>query len=176
VKLTDIKKLLDENGYTYTEITVSSRAEFYRQKGFKPTDDTGAFILLSVNNPNHDKNIELIFTDASEEPEFYDLEFGNFWYEMFGCRDEELPVYLSEEMKRIIQGEAYIIEATDAKTGRWFFDAIYYDLPDEDLNSMDEFHRTLSKIRAPKSLWRKLTGRTDVYEIFNWTNYERIVK
>lgn len=156
---------MDKSEYTYTETTVSNRAEFYRQKGFKTSDDTEAFILLSVINPNHTKNIDLIFADNSEEPDFYDLEFGGFCYEMFGCRDEELPQCLSEELQRIVRGEAYIIFASDAKTGRWFFDSIYYDLPDEEMNCMDEFHRALSKIRAPKSFWRKIAGRTDDMQI-----------
>ena len=177
MKLIDVKKLLDDNGYTYTQTIVLSRADFYRQKGFNPSENTGAFVLLSINNPNHTKNIELIFGDDSDNPDFYDLEFGGFWYEMFGCLDEELPEYLLVEIQRIIQGNSYIIFATDAKkNGRWFFDAIYYDLPDEEMNCMDSFHNTLSKIKSPKSLWRKLIGRTDIYEIFNWTSYEKIVK
>ena len=44
MKLSDVKKLLDENGYTYTQTIVLSRAEFYRQKGFNPSEDTGAFV------------------------------------------------------------------------------------------------------------------------------------
>lgn len=176
MKLIDVKKLLDDNCYTYTQTLVSSRAEFYRQKGFNPSEDTGAFVLLSIPNPNHTKNIELIFSDDSNNPDFYDLEFGGFWYEMFGCRDEELPECLLEEMQRIVCGNSYIIFATDAEKGGWFFDAIYYDIPDEEMNCMDSFHNTLSKIKSPKSLWRKLIGRTDIYEIFNWTSYEKIVK
>ena len=176
MKLADVKKLLNDNDYTYIEIIVPSRAEFYRQKGFNPSEDTGAFVLLSIPNPNHTKNIELIFSDDSDNPDFYDLEFGGFWYEMFGCRDEELPEYLLEEIQRIVCGNSYIIFATNAKNGGWFFDAIYYDLPDEEMNCMDAFHNTLSKIQSPKSLWRKLIGRIDIYEIFNWTSYERIVK
>ena len=177
MKLSDVKKLLDENGYTYTQTIVLSRADFYRQKGFNPCEDTGAFVMLTISNPNHTKNIELIFCDDSDNSTFYDLEFGGFWYEMFGCRDEELPEYLLEEIQRIVHGNSYIIFATDAnKNSRWFFDAIYYDLPDEEMNCMDALHKAVKKIKSPKSWWRKLTGRTDIYEIFNWTSYERIVK
>lgn len=176
MKLAEIKKLLDTNGYTFTETVVSSRSDFYREKGFKPSKDSGAFILLSIINPNHAKNIELIFGDDSSNPDFYDLEFGGFWYELFGCSDEELPEFLLGEIQTIVQGNAYIIFAMDGKNGRWFSDSIYYDLPDEEMNCMDEFHDALSKIHSPKGLWRKLIGRTDIYEIFNWTSYEKITK
>ena len=78
MKLIDVKKLLDDNGYKYTQTIVPSRAEFYRKKGFSPSEDTGAFVLLSIPNPNHTKNIELIFSDDSNNPDFYDLELYNF--------------------------------------------------------------------------------------------------
>ncbi len=177
MKLSDVKKLLDENGYTYTQTIVLSRAEFYRQKGFNPSEDTGAFVLLSINNPNHTKNIELIFGDDSDNPDFYDLEFGGYWYELFDCEENYVAQELLTEIQRIINGNTHIIFATDAnKNGRLFFDAIYYDFPDEEMNCMDAFHKAVKKIKSPKSWWRKLTGRTDIYEIFNWTSYERIVK
>ena len=104
------------------------------------------------------------------------MEFGGFWYELFGCSDEELPEFLLGEIQTIVQGNAYIIFAMDGKNGRWFSDSIYYDLPDEEMNCMDEFHDALSKIHSPKGLWRKLIGRTDIYEIFNWTSYEKITR
>ena len=177
MKLSDVKKLLDENGYTYTQTIVLSRAEFYRQKGFNPSEDTGAFVLLSINNPNHTKNIELIFGDDSDNPDFYDLEFGGYWYGLFDCEENYVAQELLTEIQRIINGNTHIIFATDAnKNGRWFFDTIYYNLPDKEMNCMDAFHKAVKKIKSPKSWWRKLTGRTDIYEIFNWTSYERIVK
>ena len=41
---------------------------------------------------------------------------------------------------------------------------------------LKEIRKTVLKIKSPKSWWKKLTGKTDVYEIFNWTTYEKIVK
>ena len=58
----------------------------------------------------------------------------------------------------------------------WKWDGLYYDLPDDEMNSMDAFRNTVSEIKSTKSWWKKLTGKTDVYEIFNWTSYERITK
>jgi len=176
MKLTEVKKLLENNGYAYQQTVIPRRAEFYSQKGFRPSVDTGAFSLLTIQNPNHDKNIEIVFSDASDNPDFYDLEFGGFWYEMFGYRDEHLPRDLLDEIQRIVTGKANVIFATNAKTGKWFADQIYFDLPETDMNDMDDYKRTLSRISAPKSLWRKLIGRTDVYEIFNWFSYQKIVK
>lgn len=176
MKLEDVKQLLNENGYAYETKIVPSSLDFYGGKGFCPKTETGPFWLLTIPNPNHDKNIEIVFSDASDNPDFYDLEFGGFWYEMFGYRDEYLPRDLLDEIQRIVTGKANVIFATDAKTGKWFADQIYFDLPETDMNDMDDYKRTLSRISAPKSLWRKLIGRTDVYEIFNWFSYQKIVK
>ena len=153
-----------------------SRADFYKRKGFFPPEDKGAFRLLTISNPNHTKDIEIIFTDTSDDPEFYDLEFGGYWYEMSGYLETERPQHLIDEIQSILCGRAWVIFATDAKTGKWFFDSLYYDVIEEEENDMERLHKTLVKIRKPKSLWRTLIGRTDVYEIFNWKNYEKVIK
>ena len=44
------------------------------------------------------------------------------------------------------------------------------------MNSMDAFRDTVEKIKAPKSWWKRLTCKTYIYEIFNWTSYEKIEK
>lgn len=176
MKMSEVQKLLSKNGIDYSISTEMSRAEFYRRKGFCPTEDTEAFRLLTITNPNHTKEIEIIFTDASDDPEFYDLEFGGYWYEMFGCIEAELPQSLIDEIQSILCGRAWVIFATDAKTGKWFFTGLYCDTIEEEWNDMERLHKTLAKIKKPKSLWRKFIGRTDVYEIFNWQNYERVIK
>ena len=176
MKMNEMQKLLSENGIKYTLSTEPSRSEFYRRKGFRPTEDTGAFCLLTIMNPNHSKNIEIIFADDSDNPEFYDLEFGGYWYEMFGYLEEELPQSLMDEVQNIVCGRAWVIFATDAKSGVWFFNGLYCDSIEEEWNDMEQLHRTIARIKKPKSLWRKFVGRTDVYEIFNWQNYERIIK
>lgn len=176
MKLEDVKQLLNENGYPYESKIVPSSLAFHKYKGFSFKTDTDPFWLLIIPNPNHGQNIEIVFSDASENPDFYDLVFGGFWYDLFGYPDEYLPRDLLDEIQRIVTGKANIILATDAKTGKWFSDQIFFDLPETDMNNMDDYKRTLSRISAPKSLWRKLIGRTDIYEIFNWFSYQKIIK
>ena len=177
MKLIEVKKLLDDNNYTYAQTVIPNRAEFYRQKGFHPSIDTGAFALLTIPNPNHEQDIQIIFNDATENPDFYDLEFGGYWYELFDCEEELLPQELLTEIQRIVSGSTYVIFAYFIKKGiHWKWDGVYYDLPEDEMNSMDAFQNTVSKIKSPKNWWKKLTGKTYVYEIYNWTSYERITK
>lgn len=177
MKLIDVKKLLDDNGYKYTQTIVPSRAEFYQQKGFNPSKDTGAFILLSIPNPNHRIDIQIIFSDTTNNPDFSDLEFGGYWYELFDCEESYVAQELLTEIQRIINGNTHIIFASMVKKGvHWRWDGKYDDLPDAEMNSMDAFRDTVEKIRAPKSWWKRLTCKTYIYEIFNWTSYEKIVK
>ena len=177
MKLIDVKTLLDENGYTYTQTIVPSRAEFYRQKGFNPSEEAGAFVLLSIPNPNHQIDIQIIFNDATENSDFSDLEFGGYWYELFDCEENYVAQELLTEIQRILNGNTHIILASTVKKGmHWRWDGKYDDLPDAEMNSMDAFHKSVKKIKSPKSWWRRLTRKTDMYEIFNWTSYEKIVK
>ena len=93
-----------------------------------------------------------------------------------GYLEQELPQSLIDEIQSILCGKAWVIFATNAKTGKGFFEGLYCDTIEEEWNDMERLHKTLAKIRKPKSLWRKLIGRSDVYEIFNWQNYERVIK
>lgn len=177
MKLIDVKKLLDDNGYTYTQTIVSSRAEFYRQKGFNSSKDTGAFILLSIPNPNHQIDIQIIFNDVTENPDFIDLEFGGYWCELFDCEENYVAQELLTEIEGIVNGSTHVIFASIFKKGiHWRWCGKYVDLPDAEKNNMDSFHNHVAKIKSPKSWWKRLIGRTDVYEIYNWKSYERIVK
>ena len=47
MKLIDVKKLLDDDGYKYTQTIVPSRADFYRQKGFTPSEIGARLAFLS---------------------------------------------------------------------------------------------------------------------------------
>lgn len=177
MKLVDVKKILDDNGYTYTQTIVSSRAEFYRQKGFYSSNEDGAFVLLSIPNPNHKIDIQIIFKDATENPDFINLEFGGYWYELFDCEEKDIKHEILTEIQSIMNGSTHIIFAYAVKNGRhWLWDGRYDDLPDAEMNSMDAFYNTVEKIKSPKSWWRRLTGKTDVYEIYNWTSYEKYIK
>lgn len=176
MKLNEVQQLLKENNYQYEVSVIPNRAEFYRQKGFHATEDTSAFLLLTITNPNHKINIEIVFDGDSDVAEFYDLEFGGYWYGMFGYLDEELPHMLLEEIQNITDGKSYVIFAANAKTRKWFYSGLFCDTPEEEWNEMDQFRKAVEKIKAPKSLWRKLIRRTDIYEIFNWQHYENVVK
>ena len=176
MKLSEVRRLLSENDISYTLTIESSRREFYGKKGFRTTEDTGTFYLLTIRNPHHSKNIEIIFADSSDNPEFYDLGFGGYWYEMFGWMEEELPQGIMDEIQNILNDKSWVIFATDAQNGTWFFDGIFCDTEAEEWNDMESFHKTINRIKNPKNLWRKIIGRMDCYEIFNWTKYEKIIK
>ena len=62
MKMSEVQKLLDENGIEYSLSIELSRSEFYRKKGFRPTDDTGAFHLLTI--------IPSVATTAPIKPDF----------------------------------------------------------------------------------------------------------
>lgn len=179
MRLTEVQKLLKENNIPFT-LTVESCQEYVRKRVLSAGKlELRAYSLLTIPNPNHEKNIEIFFKDDSENPEFSDLEFGGFDYEMFHWEEEDLPQDLLNEIKAIRSGKEWIVCATIAKNGVWLFDKLFWDgdeNDEDDWNNMDDLYKTISKIRKPRSLWSKITGRTRCYEIFNWNSYEKIVK
>jgi len=173
MRLSELQKLLDDNGYTYETRIVSSSIEFYKGKGSSSKTEHGPFWLLTIPNPNHSVGIDFIFKDASDSPELYDMEFGGYCHEYFDWHDEALPQVLLDEIFRIVSEQAYVI---CAESGCMHFNGIYYNVPDEEMNDMDEFRRCLSKISAPKRFWQKLIGQKKVYKVYSWKTYQKIVR
>lgn len=176
MKLRQVQKLLEKHSIPYTLTTEPSRGEYFRKKGFRPSNDTDPFCLLTVSNPYHSKNIEMVFADDSDDPEFYDLGFGGYWFDLFGWLDAALPERLIDEIQSILEGRSWVIFVTNTKNGAWISDSLFCDTAEEEWNDMESFHKTVSKLRKPGSLWRRLARRRDCYEIFNWTNYEKIIR
>ena len=169
MKLSEVRKLLDEREIQYILTAESSDGESYRKKGIP-----GVLYLLTIRNPHHGKGIEIKFADASEDPELFDLDFGGYGYDLWGQMEDELSRDLMDEIRNITSDRVWVILATDAKTNAVIRVDAYYDT--EDWNSMNRFQKRLRAIKKPKSLWHKLIGRTLCYEVFSWSNYEKIIK
>lgn len=108
--------------------------------------------MISIPNPNHQIDIQIVFKDATENPNFNDLEFGGYWYELFDCEEKYVAQELLTEIRRIINGSTYIIFASMVKNGtHWCWDGMDDDLPEAEMNSMDGFNNTVAKIKSPKS-------------------------
>lgn len=176
MRLVQIQKLLDDNNIGYIISHIKNLREYRHKQGFLKANDNIPVLIITIPNPNHSKNIELIFESDDSNPVFVDMEFGGYWNELFDCRDEWIESFLTDEIQNILNDKVYVIFARDEKTGAWFFDANFHDLDDELLNDMDEFNEYMKRIHSPKNWLRKLTGRVDRYEIFNWTNYQCIIK
>lgn len=176
MRINEVKTLLEENGFPYEAFIVKNPIEYYYKKGYCSSKNRKPFWLIIIPNPNHEKNIEIIFKDAEENSEFFDLEFGYYCYELFDYIDMELSSKLVQEIRDVMQGNVYIIEARDAKTGKCFWVGGYENSSDESLNNMDEFEGMIERIKAPKLWLWKLCKRTDMYEIYNWKTYNTIIK
>jgi len=176
MKLTQVKQLLDDNKINYTVSKVDNRGDFYRRKGFKDTKVSHSFTLLTIPNPNHHLGLELIFISDNENPEFYDMEFGGYWHELFDLDETWYENELVNEIKNIMSGKVYYIFKRDAETGAWRSDSQYHDFDNDEMNSIAAYYKEIEKIHAPKTWLEKLKGKTMKYEIYNWTNYECVIK
>ena len=171
MRLNEIKLLLDSQNIDYDLSIIEDKATFYHSKGFFHVKNSAPFLLLTIPNPNHNKNIEIHFKSDESNPEFRDLEFGGHWYELFDCSESQLPYELTKEINAILNNKVYIIFAKSSKNQAWIYDMSFYDLPEEQ-NDMLEFQRILQKISKPR-LWQKSFWHQKItYEIFSWNNYE----
>ncbi len=161
--LTDVQELLAQEGLSYVKTSVSHGAQ--------------TWLALRIPNPHHGKHIHLLFEGDSPDPRFYDMEFGDYDYEFFDFKDVYLKESLLQAIREVLEEHTYIIIGkVQRKDVRFRWDGAYSDVPEEELNTMDEFHRAMERIRKPKSLWAKLTGKTNIYRIYTWKTYEEIRK
>ena len=131
MRLNEVKLLLDNYNIGYSISVVENKATFYRSRGFFHVKDAAPFLLLTIPNINHIKNIEIHFKSAESNPEFSDLEFGGHWYELFDCAETQLPYELMKEINAILSNQVYIIFAKNSKNQAWIYDMSFYDLPEE---------------------------------------------
>ena len=164
MKLSQVAHLLQQAGISWESAIVQISRD---------AKHTTPALQLTIPNPNHHIDLRLVFRDASEDPEFDDLEFGDYFFELFDCQKEYLHQELMQDIQNVISGQLHLIVGT---SGNAAFQCAFLDAPEEELNDMDSYHKQLAKIQKPKSLWKKPFGKRWKYEIFNWTAYRVITK
>ena len=133
-------------------------------------------IALVIPAVNGVMDIELQFNQVRGEYIFDDMYFGDYCFEMFDYNPDMLEADLLENIGRIVDGKMAVIVRNDLKRKRWLGDA-GFDLSDDD-NVFGEpgFRAAVARIEKPKTLWQKLTGQREQYEIYDWRTYRRVIK
>ena len=178
MRLTEVQKMLNENNIPFTQMMESWKENSSKRNG-EEKEVIESVCLLTIWNPNHEKNIDMWLDGNSEDPEFSDLGFGGYCYEMFLRKEEDLQQTVLSEIKYILSGKRWVVYKSNAKTGAWPSGKIFCDgdeTDEDDRNDMKKLHKTVSRIRKWKNLLHKLTGQATCYEIYNWNTYEKIIK
>ena len=173
--LSEAKELLKENNIPFSETCFSSISEFclHIDPYVKCICNNTPVISLTVKSNNGQKNIELEFIDENNDGNYslYDLWFGGFSYEFFVYEEECLRQSVLYEINRIISNNMIFIVANDLKKKKWLGDACF-DLREAE----DDFGKSMQRIKKPKSFISKLTKSQELYEIYDWNTYQRIIK
>ena len=177
--LTEAKELLIENNITFSETRFSSISEFcsYLTPYMINKDDTIQVIALIIKSDNGQKHIALEFIDQNNDGNytFYDLYFGQYFYELFDCEEEHLSKSILDEINSIISNNVVVIVGNDLKNGKWLWDSIF-DKNENDGFGLPGFEKAMQRIKKPKNFLSKLKRSKKQYEIYDWNTYQCIIK
>ena len=177
--LTDGKILMEKHRIPYQTVQYENQEAYYRHLALFPYTKNARnckVIALVIPAVNGVMDIELQFNQVRGEYIFDDMYFGDYCFEMFDYNPDMLEADLLENIGRIVDGKMAVIVRNDLKRKRWLGDA-GFDLTDDD-NVFGEpgFRAAVARIEKPKTLWQKLTGQREQYEIYDWRTYRRVIK
>lgn len=177
--LSEAKELLIKNNIEFSEIYFSSISEFclYLTPYMTNRDDKIQVIALIIKSNNNKKHLSLEFIDENNNGNytFYDLYFGQYFYELFDCEEEILGKSVLDEINRVISNNVVVIVVNDLKNGKWLGDSIF-DKNENDGFGLPGFENAMKRIEKPKNFFSKLKRSKKQYEIYDWHSYQCIVK
>lgn len=178
--ITEAEALLRGHNIPFETAEYADENTFYRQNFlFTNAHCTERLRVkaLTVYSPNGHRNIVLQFTETNGEFEFVDLYFGGFCFELFALEagnseaEEKPETVLLEMISDITAGDVSVIEAYDLKKKKRLGNRAFYGAEDE-----AAYQNKIKRIGRPKGFFGRLFKTETLYEIFNWNEYNKIVR
>lgn len=131
---------------------------------------------MIIRSNNGKKDIELQFNDVDNVFRFEELQFGDYCYEMFDCKEDMLADDLIRNILEIKQGNLTVIVLNYIRKKRWLADTCFDLSDDDDAFGEPGFQKALKRIKRPKGLFSQLLRFKEQYEIYDWNTYQCIIK
>lgn len=177
--LEEVKALLVENDISFELAEYRNEKDYFHHVMLFPylkKAETCKVIAMVVRSYNGEKDIELQFNEYNGIFCLQELCFGSFCFEIFDIKKELLAEELINYIKQIKEGKFAVIVANNLKRKSLLWDAAF-DLNEEnDDCDKNVFLRTMRRIQKPKGFLAKLFQSELQYEIYDWNNYQCIVK
>ena len=177
--LTDAKTLLERKRIPYQTAQYEDEAAYWRHCMPFPYVDNArnckitALVIPSVNGAKH---IEIQFSRHRGAYVFDELWFGGHNFELFGYDPDLVAADVLDFIGQVVDGKLAVIETNDVKRRR-VVSVSCFDLTDSDsVFGAPGFREAMKEIEAPKTFWKKLTGRKLRYDIYDWRTHRRVVK
>lgn len=177
--LLEAKILLERKRIPYQTAQYENEAAYWRHCTSFPYTDSArnckitALVIPAVNGV---KNIELQFSRLRGEYVFDEMWFGGYCFELYEQDPDLLEADILDFIGQIVDGKLTVIEVNDLKKKRWKSSLCFDPTDSDDVFGAPGLRAALEKIEAPKSLWKKLTGSSVQYDIYDWRTYRQIVK
>ena len=177
--LTDAKMLLEQRRIPYRTAQYEDEGAYFRH--LSPFSDTAngrnckvtALVIPAVNGQ---KDIELQFRHRRGEYVFAELYFGGCGFELYDWDPDLLEAEILDIIGQIVDCKLAVIQCCDLKRKRWVSDACYDLTEDDNVFGASGYREAVAKIDAPKTFWKKLTGESLQYEIYDWRTCRQVKK
>ena len=163
ITLENIKRVLTEEGISYTQVEQPEKVGFGFGKG----------IWLQIEGGCREAPMYIEFSVMNK---VFDLHFGRYSYELFEYSEEHVLSALMENIHAIMDGKTHIIWAFNTKRDSWCWDACYYIAPGEADDDTEEYRKALRRIEKPRGWFGQRLGAETTYAIYNWYSYREITR
>ena len=166
------KELLLSKNIPFEIVEYKNGSDFWKHILLFPNTkhaDSSKVMAIVIKSNNKQKNLELQFNESKEGFLFQELWFGDYSFEAFDYGADVLEQEILADIERVMSDTFIACSLNDLKKKRWLADGLV-EKDDEDAKKIQQ------KILKPKSWIEKLFKTQLQYEIYDWNNYQIIIK
>ena len=175
--LNEAKELLSAHDFSFELCEFQNEAEYWHHAMLFPYTKNAKHckvIAMIIRSQNGTKNIELQFNSVDDLFYFEELRFGDYCFEMFDVREEDLCDDLLNRIGEIKSGTFTVISANNIRRKYWIGTACF-DLNGDDAFGKPGFQKAIQHIKRPKRFIAKLLRSKKQFEIYDWNTYQCII-
>lgn len=178
--LFEAENLLIKNNIPYERLEFKNEADFFNHILLFPytknLKEEYKVIALVIKSNNQKRNIELQFSYIGGNFLFREMFFGGCWAELYNHNEEILPDDILSRIKDVQSGNLTVIIKNNLKSKKWIYNAVFDTSLEDTYNGKGALLKTIKKIKSPRGLFSRLLNLRIQYEIYNWNNFESIIK
>lgn len=126
-------------------------------------------VAVVIKSNNKHKNLELLFIESEEGWLFENLWFGEYSFDAFEYEPDILEEKVLSDIESVVSGDYIAFCVNDLKRKRWLGNGLTK-------KNGEYAEKVRQNMLKPKSWIEKISRTQKQYELYDWNNYQIIIK